>query len=87
VNTGKIQEAFDAYEKAVDYNGSRAAVYCNRLGNSLMKAGNFSKAADAYRSAIKYEPVKQYYLNLVSAYREMGLTEQAENIMREINKI
>jgi tetratricopeptide (TPR) repeat protein len=87
VSMGNIQGAFDAYDKAVHYDGSRAAVYCNRLGNSLMKAGNFSKAADAYRSAIKYEPVKQYYLNLASAYRELGLAEQADRIMCEINKI
>jgi len=87
VSMGKIQEAFDAYEKAVQCDNTGAAVYYNRLGNSLMKAGNFSKAADAYRSAIKYEPVKQYYLNLVSAYREMGLTQQADSILCEINKI
>jgi len=87
VSTGKIREAFDAYEKAIQCDDSRAAVYYNRLGISLMKVGNFSKAADAYRSAIKYEPVKQYYLNLALCYRELGLAEQAENIMREINKI
>ena len=87
ISMGKIQNALEAYDRAIQYDNSRAASYYNRLGNSLMKTGNFSQAADAFQSAIKYEPVWHYYSNLASAYRGMGLTEQAEMIMCELNKI
>ena len=87
ISMGKIQNALEAYDRAIQYDNSRAASYYNRLGNSLMKTGNFSQAVDAFQSAIKYEPVWHYYSNLASAYRGMGLTEQAEMIMCELNKI
>lgn len=87
VSMGKIQNAIEAYEKAVQYDNSRAASYYNRLGNSLMKAGSFPQAADAFQSAIKHEPVKHYYLNLALAYRGMGLADQAEIITDEVDKI
>lgn len=87
VSMGNVQDAFDAYDKAVHNDKSRAAMYYNRLGNSLMKAGNFSKASDAFELAIKYEPAKAYYLSLASAYRNMGLAEQANMIISEVDKI
>jgi len=87
ISMGKIQNALEAYDRAIQYDNSRAASYYNRLGNSLMKTGNFSQAADAFQSAIKHEPVRHYYSNLALAYRGMGLTEQAEMIMCEVNKI
>ena len=87
ISMGKIQNALEAYDKAIQYDDSRAAAYYNRLGNSLMKTDNFSQAADAFQSAIKYEPDRHYYSNLASAYRGMGLAEQADMIMCEVNKI
>ncbi len=87
VSTGKMQETFDAYDKAVQYDKSRAAMYYNRLGNSLMKAGNFLKASDAFKLAITYESAKSYYLSLAEAYRCMGLAEQADMIIREVDKL
>ncbi|MBN1470168.1 MAG: tetratricopeptide repeat protein [Syntrophaceae bacterium] len=87
VSKGKIQEAFDVYEKAVQCDHPRVSLYYNRLGNSLMKAGDFLKASDAFKLAIKYEPAKAYYLSLAEAYRRMGLAEQADVIIREVHKI
>jgi tetratricopeptide (TPR) repeat protein len=87
VSMGKIQNALEAYEKAVQYDNSRAAAYYNRLGNSLMKTGNFSQAANAFQSAIKYEPIRHCYLNLALAYRGMGFADQADMIMYEVDKI
>ena len=83
----QIQDAFAAYEKAVKIDNSRVGAYYNRLGNSLMKAEKFSQAADAFLSAIKYEPVRQYYLNLALAYKEAGLHEKADMIERDLKKI
>lgn len=87
VSMGNVQDAFDAYDKAVQYDKSRAAMYYNRLGNSLMKAGNFLKASDAFKLAITYESAKSYYLSLAEAYRRMGLDKQADVIIREVDKI
>jgi tetratricopeptide (TPR) repeat protein len=84
---GKTQDALAVYEKAAKCDNLRAGAYCNRLGHSLMKSGNFSQAAEAFQSAINYEPVRPYYLSLASAYREMGLADQADMIMNEVNKI
>ena len=53
VGLGKIQNALEAYEKAVQCDNSRAGAYYNRLGHSLMKAGNFSQAADAFQVSHK----------------------------------
>lgn len=87
IGLGHMKNALAAYEKAVQYDRSRAAMYFNRLGNSLLKAGNHSQAADAFQSAIKYESAGQYYLNLALAYRGMGLKEKADMIERDLKKI
>jgi tetratricopeptide (TPR) repeat protein len=88
IGLGKIEEAMKTYEKAVQYGGHNSAgAYCNRLGNILLKAKYFSQAAAAFEKAIKYENSKPYYIGLVSAYRAMGLEDQADKIMREIKKV
>ena len=86
IGLGQIQNALAGYEKAVEVDNSRSGAYYNRLGNSLMKAGNLSQAADAFHSAIKHESVRQYYLNLASAYKGMGLNDQADMIILDIKK-
>jgi tetratricopeptide (TPR) repeat protein len=84
---GQIQKAIEAYEKAVQLDHSSAGAFYNRLGNSLMKAEKYSEAARAFLAAVKYEPVRHYYLNLALAYKGMGQDTQAEMIMLEINKL
>jgi tetratricopeptide (TPR) repeat protein len=87
VGTGQIQDALKAYDKAVQCDNSGAGAYCNRLGNVLMKTGNFSQAAEAFKSAIAHDPVRPYYLSLASAYKNMGLADQADRILCEVDKI
>jgi tetratricopeptide (TPR) repeat protein len=87
IGLGRLENAQAAYETAVRCDHSRAGAYYNRLGHSLMKANLFSQAVDAFKSAITYDPVRPYYLNLASAYRGMGLADQADMILSEINKI
>jgi superkiller protein 3 len=84
VGMGKIQNALAAYETAVQRDKSGAGAYYNRLGNSLMRAKKFSQAVEAFKSAITYEPVRPYYLNLASAYKEMGFADQADMILDAI---
>jgi tetratricopeptide (TPR) repeat protein len=87
IGLGQLQNALAAYERAVQCDHSGAGAYYNRLGHSLMKANNFSQAVEAFNSAITYDPVRPYYLNLASAYKGMGFANQADMILREINKI
>lgn len=87
VSLGQIRKALQAYEKAVQCDHSRAGAYYNRLGHSLMKTGNFAQAVEAFEAAINYEPVGPYYLSLAAAYKEMGLMEKAESIIRGLGKI
>jgi len=86
IGQGQIQEALKAYEKAVQLDKSSAGAFYNRLGNSLMKSEYYSEAANAFQSAVKYEPIRQYYLNLASAYKKIGLVAQAEMIILELSK-
>ncbi len=87
VGLAQIQEALKAYETAVQCDNLGAGAYYNRLGNVLMKTGNFSQAAEAFQSAINYEPARPYYFSLASAYKGMGLADQADEILCELNKI
>ena len=87
IGLGQIQKALAAYETAVQCDNSGAGAYYNRLGHSLMKTNNFSQAVEAFKSAIAYDPVWPYYLNLASAYKGMGFADQADMILCEINKI
>lgn len=86
IGLGQIQDALAAYEKAVKYDNSGAGAYYNRLGNSLMKADNFLQAVEAFKSAITYDPLRPYYLNLAAAYKEAGFARQADMILGEIDK-
>jgi tetratricopeptide (TPR) repeat protein len=81
---GQIPKALKAYETAVQYDNPGAGAYYNRLGHALMKANNFSQAVEAFKLAINYEPARPYYISLASAYKEMGLDDQAEEILREV---
>jgi tetratricopeptide (TPR) repeat protein len=75
---GQIKEALAAYETAVQYDTSGAGAYYNRLGHELMKTNHFSQAVEAFKSAINYEHARPYYFSLASAYKKMGLDDQAE---------
>jgi tetratricopeptide (TPR) repeat protein len=87
VGLGQIQEALKAYETAVQYDNPGAGAYYNRLGHSLMKIKNFSQAVEAFKSAIAHDSAQPYYLSLAAAYKGMGLSDQADKILCEVNKI
>jgi len=87
IGLGQIKEALESYEKAIQYGGHNSAgAYCNRLGNALLKAKYFSQAATAFKEAIKHDNIQPSYFGLISAYRAMGLEDQADKIMCEIEK-
>ncbi|OGP88861.1 MAG: hypothetical protein A2031_09105 [Deltaproteobacteria bacterium RBG_19FT_COMBO_43_11] len=88
IGLGQMKEAWNAYRKAVQYGGYKSAgVYYNRLGNILLKEKHYSQAADAFQQAITHDNIQIYYLGLVSAYKAMGLEDEAEEILRRIKII
>jgi tetratricopeptide (TPR) repeat protein len=83
----QVEEALMSYQMAAQKDSRSAGAYYNRLGNALMKAKLFSRAADAFKTAIAHENARPYFLNLASAFREMGLENEAGKILDEVNKI
>jgi len=86
IGLGEISKALKAYETAMQYDNPGAGAYYNRLGHALMKTNHFSQAVEAFKSAIAQDSARPYYLSLVAAYKGMGLADQADKIMREVNK-
>lgn len=63
VDNRQLKEAMEVLLKALSLEPS-AKVWCN-LGNTLREAGEFTKAMDAYRNAIKHDPdYLDAYINL-----------------------
>lgn len=88
ISLGRIEEACVVYNQAVQCSGGTgAAVYYNRLGNSLMKAGCFVEAAEYFRKALEKENSEVYYNGLISACRAMGKEDAAQKIIHELGKI
>jgi tetratricopeptide (TPR) repeat protein len=82
IGCGLVKEALAAYESAVRCDSSGAGAYYNRLGNSLMKENLFDLAADAFQKAIDCEAAVPFYLNLAAAYKALGKTKEAQDILR-----
>ncbi|MBN1475023.1 MAG: tetratricopeptide repeat protein [Syntrophaceae bacterium] len=88
ISLGRVQEACDAYSRAARCgDGTRAAVYYNRLGNSLMNARLFAEAAEYFSRALNEENSEVYYNGLISACRAMGKEDEARKIIHELGKI
>ncbi|MFA5321456.1 MAG: tetratricopeptide repeat protein [Smithella sp.] len=88
ISLGRIQEACDAYSRAARCgDGTKAAVYYNRLGNSLMNARHFAEAAQYFSRALNEENSEVYYNGLISAYRAMGKEEEAQEIIGKLGKL
>jgi tetratricopeptide (TPR) repeat protein len=86
VSQNKIIESIVCYENAVRIDNGSAGAYYNRLGNSLMKAGHFQQAADAFRKALMHEPRNTLYrIHLTEAYKFGNLPAEAEQALKELN--
>jgi tetratricopeptide (TPR) repeat protein len=88
ISLGRIEEACDVYDRAVQCgDGTNAAVYYNRLGNSLMKARRFPEATEFFRRALEKENNEVYHNGLISACRAMGKEDEAQKIIHESGNI
>jgi tetratricopeptide (TPR) repeat protein len=72
LETGQIDDAFEAYELACRHNRTHTASYYNRLGNSLMRNKIFDRAIDAFEIALAFDASAPCRHNLTAAYKAAG---------------
>jgi serine/threonine protein kinase/Flp pilus assembly protein TadD len=74
---GRVDEAIDAYHKAIELNPEYAGCH-NWLGKALAKKGAWDEAIAAYRQAIRLDPkAAEPHANLAWAYRNLLAPEKA----------
>jgi len=84
VKLGKIDDAKNAYDKAVNLNHDSSAVYYNRFGNTLAKGNYHLQAIEAFKKAIAADTENPfYYIHLAESYTAIGLLDMAEKTYRQ----
>jgi tetratricopeptide (TPR) repeat protein len=75
--TGKLDEAIDAYKKAITIKPNSAEIYSN-MGVALQDQGKFDEAIDAYQKAISLNPnYADAFCNMGNALKGQGKLEEA----------
>lgn len=88
VKQGKIEKAKNAYENAIRTNPESAAIFYNRLGNTLATEMYHYQAIDIFEKAIISDPQNPfYYLRLAESCRAKGLTETAEKALQKAGSL
>lgn len=76
----KLQDAWDAYEKAVALRPESGAHFFNRLGNTLARHEDHKQAVSAFKKALEQDPGNPfYYLHLARSYEALGENELASS--------
>jgi tetratricopeptide (TPR) repeat protein len=76
----KLQDAWDAYEKAVSLRPESGAHFFNRLGNMLARHEDHEQAVSAFKKAVEQDAGNPfYYLHLARSYEAMGEHELASS--------
>jgi len=74
--TGKLDEAIDAFKKAISIKPDYADAY-NNLGNALKGQGKLEEAIEAYNKVLSIKPDTDAYYNMGNALKEQGKLEEA----------
>ena len=75
--TGKLDEAIDAFKKAISIKPDYADAY-NNLGNALQEQGKLEEAIEAYNKALTIKPnYDEAYNNMGNALKEQGKLDKA----------
>lgn len=80
IKQGKVDDALDEYEKAVQMNSASGGAYYNRLGNALAREHYYLQAVEAFKKAITVDPHNPfYYVHLADTYTALGLSDLSED--------
>jgi tetratricopeptide (TPR) repeat protein len=80
VRLGRLEDARDAYEKAVSLRAESGAHFFNRLGNMLARHGFHKQAVSAFLKAVERDAGNPfYYLHLARSYEALGEHELASS--------
>jgi len=76
----KIQQAWDAYKKAVSLRPESGGHFFNRLGNMLARREDHAQAVSAFEKALELDAGNPfYYLHLARSYEALGAHELASS--------
>jgi tetratricopeptide (TPR) repeat protein len=82
IEGGNTAAGIATYEGEIKNHAASAGAYYNRLGNVLSRAGEPSRAAEAFRKALAAEPTNSVYrLRLADAYVCAGLPDRAADVL------
>ena len=73
---GKLDEAIDAFKKAISIKPDYADAY-NNMGNVLGEQGKLEEAIEAYNKALTIKPDTEAYYNMGNALKEQGKLKEA----------
>ena len=74
---GKLDEAIEAYKKALSIKPDNAEAY-NNMGNALQDQGKLEEAVEAYTKALAIQPdYADAYYNMGSVLQDQGKLEEA----------
>jgi len=78
---GRVGEAEQMLNEAVMLNPSSEGIFCNRLGNSLARAGHHETAIEYFKRAIKADPRNPFYfMHLAASCTALGREDIAAAI-------
>ena len=77
---GKLEEALEAYNKALAIKPHNAQAY-NNMGNTLQKQGKLDEAIEAFKKALSIKPdYAGTYYNMGIALKDQGKLEEAQRL-------
>lgn len=88
VKQGKIDDAFEAYGKAVQLDIISGGVYYNRLGNILARENHHLKAIEAFQKCIAEDSRNPfYYIRIAESYAALGFSDLAKEAQRKAKSL
>jgi Flp pilus assembly protein TadD len=87
IGMGRVEEAEKLLTEAIAIDPASEGMFCNRLGNSLAKAGCHEEAIVFFQRAIGTDPKNPfYYMHLAASCTAIGREDIATAALRKLNR-